>query len=159
MTDRPECHRDWSEFIECLNANQVEYLIVGALALARHGRPRYTKDLDIWVNPTAENGARVLKTLHDFGFSITNLEAAEFANPDLIIQFGVEPVRIDIIGGITGVPSFSQAWEDRSPGQFDGHPVSYLGLNTLRRNKLATGRDQDLVDVKNLIVDDEKNTQ
>ena len=156
MTGNLEYHRDWREFIECLNANQVEFLIVGALAVARHARPRYTKDLDVWVNPTVANGERVLLALRQFGFPIVNVEATEFARSDLILQFGVEPVRIDVITGISGVPEFSQAWEDRSPGLFAGIPVNYLGRDTLRQNKIATGRPQDLVDVRILEIDEEE---
>ena len=156
MTGKLEYHRDWREFIECLNANQVEFLIVGALAVARHVRPRYTKDMDVWVNPTAANGERVLSALRQFGFPIVNIEAAEFTNSDLILQFGVEPVRIDVITGISGVPEFAQAWEERSPGLFAGIPVNYLGRDTLRQNKIATGRPQDLVDVRILEIDDEE---
>ena len=156
MTGKLEYHRDWREFIECLNANQVEFLIVGALAVARHVRPRYTKDLDVWVNPTVANGERVLSALRQFGFPIVNVEATEFAHSDLILQFGVEPVRIDVITGISGVPEFAQAWEERSPGLFAGIPVNYLGRDTLRQNKIATGRPQDLVDVRILEIDDEE---
>lgn len=158
MTGNLEYHRDWREFVECLNANHVEFLIVGALAVARHVRPRYTKDLDVWVNPTVPNGERVLQALRQFGFPPVNVEAVEFASPDLILQFGVEPVRIDIITGISGVPDFAQAWEDRSPGLFAGIPVNYLGRETLRQNKAATGRSQDLVDLQNLKIDDEENS-
>ena len=78
-------HRDWREFIECLNANQVEFLIVGALAVARHVRPRYTKDMDVWVNPTVANGEKVLSALRQFGFPIVNVKATEFAHSDLIL--------------------------------------------------------------------------
>lgn len=85
MTGNLEYHRDWREFIECLNANQVEFLIVGALAVARHVRPRYTKDMDVWVNPTVANGEKVLSALRQFGFPIVNVKATEFAHSDLIL--------------------------------------------------------------------------
>ncbi len=156
MMEKLEHHRDWREFIGCLNASQVEYLIVGAFATARHGRPRFTKDLDIWVNPTTENGARVLSALQSFGLPIVNVQPADFEQPDMILQFGVEPVRIDVITGITGIPDFASAWEDRAPGFFASLPANYLGRATLMRNKLATGRSQDLVDVKSLQQDDEE---
>ena len=156
MSEKMELHRDWLEFIECLNANQVEYLIVGALAIAHHIRPRFTKDLDVWVNPTLANGERIVSALQAFGFPLFGVKPADFENPDMILQLGVEPVRIDVITGITGVTDFQKAWKDSDAGLFDKIPVHYLGRETLRQNKIATGRPQDLADVRILEIDDEE---
>jgi Nucleotidyl transferase of unknown function (DUF2204) len=141
--------RDLREFIESLNSHAVEYLVVGAHAVAFHGHPRFTGDLDFWVRPTRENGARVLDALHAFGFSDLGLSIEELARPDVVVQLGRAPNRIDLLTAITGV-GFDEAWRAKVSGELDGLPVSFLGLEALLRNKEATGRDQDLADARKL---------
>lgn len=95
--------RDFKEFIECLNARDVRYLVIGGYAVAHHGRPRYTKDLDVWLEPGPENGERIVAALRDFGFESLGLTAADFQEPDTIIQLGYEPQRIDLLTSAQGL--------------------------------------------------------
>lgn len=141
--------RDLREFLKSLNANEVEYLVVGAYAVGWHGYPRYTGDIDILVRATPENAERVLRTVADFGFASLDLDAADFTCPDQVVQFGRQPNRIDIVTSITGV-SFDEAWETRATGHLDDIPVAFIGRDTLIRNKESTGRAKDLGDAEEL---------
>ena len=141
--------RDFREFIECLNANEVRYLVIGGYAVAYHGRPRYTKDLDIWLEAGQENGEKVVAALHDFGFESLGLTAADFQEPDTIIQLGYEPQRIDLLTSAQGL-DFETAWAAQSLVQLNGVAVRILGLEQLKFNKRAVGRPQDLADVEAL---------
>ena len=143
-------HREWKEFLVCLNDNQVEYLVVGALAVAHHAWPRLTNDLDIWVRPDVENAQRVINALRDFGFASLGFTASDFENPDAIIQLGVPPIRIDLITSISGVATFDEAWLQRSEGDLGGVPTHYLGRSTLLQNKKSAGRGRDLGDIEAL---------
>ena len=138
--------KDWRAFIESLNSSEVEYLIVGAVALAHHGFPRLTGDLDILVHNTPENAQRLERVLHSFGFGELGLRADDFVGAYQVIQLGVAPNRIDLLTSITGV-SFDEAWRGRSVAELDGVTVSFIGRQELIRNKRATGRAQDLADV------------
>ena len=142
-------HKDFREFIELLNAHQVDFLIVGAHAVAFHARPRYTGDLDIFVRASAENGTRVAAALRDFGFAELGLTSGDFARPGHVVQLGREPVRIDISTAITAV-SFDEAWNEKCSGAMDGLPVFFLSKRHLMANKQAVARDKDIVDVANL---------
>jgi hypothetical protein len=137
---------DWREFIELLNAHSVEYIIVGAWARAFHGIPRSTGDIDFLVRPTLENAERLVRVLHNFGFASLDVTREDFELPDRIVQLGVEPYRIDIITGISGV-TFDEAWNDRVQGEIEGLPASFLSLRMFRRNKQASGRPKDLADL------------
>jgi len=141
-----EIYQDFRELLESFAAREVEYLIVGAHALAHHGVPRATGDLDIWVRPTAENAARVLAALTDFGFGGLDLTAADFSEPDRVVQLGVSPVRIDILSSLSGL-TWEQAVAGHDVGSFAGVPAPYLGREQLIANKRATGRHQDLADL------------
>ena len=141
--------KDLREFLECLNANEVEYLIVGAYAVAWHGYPRFTADLDILVRTTTANAERVLRSLAAFGFGSLGLTADDFADTDQIVQLGVLPNRIDLITSITGV-TFDEAWEGRTMGDLEGIPVAFIGREMLIRNKEATGRARDVGDAEEL---------
>jgi hypothetical protein len=141
--------KDWRAFIELLNSKGVEYLIVGAFALAYHGLPRYTGDLDILVRPTPENALRLESVLNIFGFSPLGLKAADFSEPDSIIQLGVAPNRIDILTSVTGVP-FEEAWSDRIQAELDGIHANLIGRKALIRNKRLTGRTKDKADLEAL---------
>jgi uncharacterized nucleotidyltransferase DUF6036 len=140
---------DFRDLLATFNAHDVEYIVVGAHALAAHGHVRATKDLDVWVRPTAENASRVLRALAAFGAPLQDLHDEDLAGPGLIFQLGVPPVRIDIITSIDGV-EFPPAWADRIEVNLDGLRVPVLSRQHLMVNKRATGRLQDLADVERL---------
>ena len=141
--------KDWRAFIESLNSSGVEYLIVGAVALAYHGFPRYTGDLDIFVRNTPENAQRLEAALGRFGFGGVGLKAADFVNSYQVIQLGVAPNRVDLLTSITGV-TFDDAWAARVRGDLGGIPANFIGRQTLIENKQATGRPQDQADLNAL---------
>jgi hypothetical protein len=130
----------------CLQEEKVDFLIVGAYALAAHGNPRATGDIDIWVKADAENGKRVIKALTVFGAPIANLSTDDFVRGDTIIQIGVVPCRIDIITGIDGV-KFAEAWENKIEVTVDGLTLYILSKADLLKNKLAANRDKDQSDI------------
>lgn len=140
---------DLREFIELLNSHEVDFLVVGAHALAFHGLPRYTRDVDFFVATTRENAARLAKVIDAFGFGSTGLKADDFLLPDSVIQLGVEPHRIDLLTGLSGI-DWAEAWETRIPGVIDELPVFFISRESYIRNKLASGRPQDLADVSRL---------
>jgi hypothetical protein len=144
-----EIQRDFKELLTLLNQNKVEYIVVGAFALAFHGAPRFSGDIDIYVHPTAENARRVTKTLQDFGFGSLGLKETDFDRPGQIIQLGQPPVRIDLITSITGV-TWEAADAGKAPGQYDDVPVHYLGWKQFIENKRASGRKKDLSDLEAL---------
>lgn len=140
---------DFRDLLAAFNAQGVEYLVVGAYALAAHGHVRATKDMDVWVRPDAENAKRVLKALRVFGAPLHSLSEADFMTPGLIFQMGVPPVRIDVLTAIDGV-DFAEAWTTRMVSQFADQPVAVLSKEDLLKNKRAAGRTQDLADVERL---------
>lgn len=142
-------NQDFKEFIQSLNDNQVNYLVIGGYAVALHGYPRYTKDIDIWVEMTPENAANMLKALDQFGFASLNLQAEDFLTPDQVIQLGYPPSRIDLITTPDGV-DFSTCYTNRLTVEIDGIAVNFIDLENLKRNKSASGRLQDLADLENL---------
>ncbi len=142
-------HSDFSELLSAFNAHEVEYLVVGAHALAAHGHVRATKDLDIWVRPSEANAPRVLAALAEFGAPLHDLTVSDLATPGLIFQIGVPPLRIDVLTAIDGV-AFDDAWPARLATQFADLPVSVLSRSDLIINKRAAGRLQDLADVERL---------
>jgi hypothetical protein len=137
---------DWNEFIGLLNAQRVRYLIVGAHALAANGRPRATQDLDIFIDRSVANIARLAAALRAFGFGDLADEARRFEQPEKMVTLGKPPLRIDIMNYIDGVP-FKDAWKGRLTADFGDHRVHFLGLVELRANKLAAGRAKDMADV------------
>lgn len=140
---------DWRAFIELLNSNKVEYLIVGAVALAHHGRPRYTGDLDVLIRNSPDNAQRVESALAGFGFAGIGLKASDFLHPYQVIQLGVVPNRIDLLTSISGV-TFDEAWTEREEGDLGGTRANFIGRQTLIRNKRRTARPQDRADLKAL---------
>lgn len=145
--DRPKS--DFEELFACLTARNVRFVVVGGHALAYHGRPRYTKDLDVFVEPSPENAAHLLLALEDFGFGTLDLKAADFDRPGMVVQLGIAPNRIDLLTTIDGV-SFDQAWNGRVVGRFGTESVPFLGRRELLTNKRAVGRLQDLADIEAL---------
>lgn len=144
-----EAHPDFSELLALFNAHGVEYLIVGGYALAFHGAPRFTGDLDVYVKPDPANSRRILSALEAFGFVSLSLTWDDFERPDHVIQLGVPPVRIDLITSITGV-SWDEAWAGRGDGCYGDVPVHYIGRDQFIANKRATGRKKDAADLEAL---------
>jgi hypothetical protein len=142
-----EVQPDFRDLFALFNAHSVDYLIVGAYALAYHGAPRYTGDLDILVRPDQENASRIVAALSDFGFGESGLSIDDFSIPGKVVQLGVPPVRIDLMTSLTGL-SWSDASKDRESGTYGDVPVTYIGRDPLIRNKRATGRRKDLADLE-----------
>lgn len=142
-------NRDFDEMLAALSAAAAEFLVVGAYAVAVHGRPRATGDLDLWVRPSAENAARVWQALVAFGAPLSELTPADLVRPDVVFQIGVPPSRIDLMTGLSGI-TFDEAWPRRVLVSVSGRTVAVLGREDLIRNKKATGRPRDLADVAEL---------
>jgi hypothetical protein len=139
-------NRDFAEMLSALSEAGADHLIVGAHALAVHGYPRATGDLDIWVRPTPQNARRVWAALERFRVPLGDLSLEDLALPDLVFQIGVPPCRIDILTGISGV-EFATAWENRIIRDVEGASLSFIGRDDLIANKRAGGRPRDLADL------------
>ena len=142
-------NRDFSELLLAFNAHHVEYLLVGAHALAVYGHVRATKDVDVWVRPDSENARRVLQALSDFGAPLGDLNQDDLSKAGTIFQIGVPPIRIDVITAIDGV-EFAEAWPDRFQTSFGGVPIFVISRHHLITNKKTSARLQDLADVEQL---------
>jgi predicted nucleotidyltransferase len=142
-------NQDFKEFIQSLNDNQVRYLVIDGYAVALHGYPRYTKDIDIWIEPTAENAERLLAALNQFGFASLDLCTQDFMTPDQVIQLSYPPNRIDLLTTPDGI-NFETCYEHRVEVEITGVRVKFIDLENLRINKQASGRLQDLADLENL---------
>ncbi|MBI3245693.1 MAG: hypothetical protein HYZ50_04195 [Deltaproteobacteria bacterium] len=138
---------DLREFIHLLTTKSVKYLIVGAWALAFHGRPRYTGNLDIFVARDPENADHLITVIEAFGFGRTGIEREDFPREDYVIQPGQVPNRIDLLTGISGV-TFEEAWQSREYGSLSGIDVAFLSREHLIKNKRAANRDKDRGDIK-----------
>ncbi len=139
--------RDYRDLLCAFNANGVEYLVVGAHALAVHGKIRATKDLDVWVRPDPPNSRRVLAALREFGAPLQDLTEADLVKPGTVFQIGVAPLRIDVVTSIDGV-EFAEAWGDRVQANYEDQQVPVLSRPHLIQNKEASGRKQDLADLE-----------
>jgi hypothetical protein len=137
---------DFDEFIGCLTVHGVEFVVVGAYALAFHGAPRFTGDLDILIRPALENAARLLKALEAFGFPVTGLSAEIVADRRRMLEMGIPPVQIHVMSAISGV-GWEEAWLHRVDGALGSHRVPFIGRETFLRNKRAAGRLKDLADI------------
>lgn len=142
-------NQDFKEFIQSLNDNQVHYLIAGGYAVAFHGFPRYTKDLDIWIELSSENAIQIIEALKQFGFSSLGLKESDFLVEDQIIQLGYAPNRIDILTSLPGV-DFPPCYKERVHIIIEDTEIDFIDLENLRKNKKASGRSQDLADLENL---------
>jgi len=140
---------DFRDLLAAFNAHGVEYLVVGAHALAAHGHVRATKDLDVWVRPSAENAPRVIAALRAFGAPLHDLVEEDLTRSGLVFQIGVPPVRVDVMTAVDGV-EFDDAWPDRLDAALGDLPVPVLSRKHLIDNKKAAGRLQDLADVERL---------
>lgn len=139
----------FKEFIQSLNDNRVRYLVVGGYAVAVHGHPRYTKDLDVWIEASPENAAKMVKALEQFGFGALGLQAADFLVPNQIIQLGYPPNRVDLLSTLVGI-EFATCYAARVRVDIDGLGIDFIDRENLKKNKKAVGRAQDLADVESL---------
>ena len=140
---------DFVDLLRAFGDAEVRFMVVGAYALAVHGRPRATGDLDVWIDATPQNGARVMQALAAFGAPLAEITEADFAQPGVVYQIGVPPGRIDILTDLTGL-TFEQAWADRIRRPFGELEVDFIDRDSFVRNKRATGRLQDLSDIEGL---------
>ena len=138
---------DFKELLRFFNKHDVRYCVIGAFAVGFHAIPRYTKDLDILVEPTRENGEKICRALEDFGFGSLNISPRDFARKGKFIQLGYEPVRVDLITSIAGV-SFDRVWKNRKRGLYGDEPTFFIGLEELIKSKEAARRKQDLADLE-----------
>ncbi len=138
--------RDWTEFLSALIARRVKFVLVGGHAVAGHGEPRLTEDLDVFVDPSLDNAKRLRAALGDFGFADVAPTVEQLAVPDKIFMLGRKPWRIDILTGIDGV-TFSEAWATKVEADFATRPLYVIGRGALIANKRAAARDKDLLDV------------
>ena len=138
---------DYSDILRIFSEEEVEYLLVGAYALASHGYPRATGDIDLWVNTSTENAAKVLAALKKFGAPVSRINQTDFETPGIVFQIGVEPRRIDVLTQISGIDDFYRAWQRRVDVNIDGIEVPVLGREDLKENKRASGRPKDLADL------------
>ena len=140
---------DFKELFKLLNKHNVEYLIVGGYALAYHGAPRFTGDIDVLINAIPQNALKVIEVINEFGFGSLDISAYDFTEPGQVIQLGRPPSRIDLLTSISGVD-----WEEASAGAISDYfadvPVQYIGYDQFIKNKRAIGRHKDLADIEML---------
>lgn len=142
-------NKDFKEFLQSLNDHKVQYLVVGGYAVAFHGNPRYTRDMDIWVKGTDDNAKRAIAALRDFGFGSLNVNAEDFQRPDMVIQLGYPPNRIDLLTSLTGI-RFEECYPSRVRSTIDGVAIDIIDVDSLKKNKRAAGRPQDLADLESI---------
>lgn len=146
---------DFKELLKIFNEHEVKYLVVGGYAVMKHSEPRFTKDLDVWVEASLDNAKKVFQALKSFGAPLSNLTAADFA-ADGFYQMGRPPARVDILMGLTGL-DFEPAWSNRVEGNYGEVKAQFLSIADLIINKRAAGRPQDLMDVENLQLAQKRN--
>ena len=142
-------NKDFKEFIELLNKNNVKYLVVGGYALAFHGHPRFTKDIDFWVWVDKRNAEKIMQTLQDFGFSSLDIKEEDFLSPGYVVQLGQPPARIDLLTSVTGL-EFEECYASRVHVDIQDVEIDFIDLENFKKNKKAVGRHQDLADLENL---------
>ena len=141
--------KDFKEFLELLNENKVKYLVVGGYAVAFHGHPRYTKDIDVWIELSPDNANNLLNALKEFGFGSLGLKPDDFLESDQIIQLGYPPNRIDILTSLKDL-KFEDCYKTKVEVEIQGLHIDFIDIENLKKNKRATGRPQDLADAENL---------
>lgn len=144
-----ELKNDFQSFIKLLNSCHAQYIITGGFAVAIHGYPRYTGDIDIWIDPSIENALKVLAALQSFGYSDKQVNLQDLTTPGIVVQLGYPPNRIDLVTGLAGV-DFEDCWNNKVSMSFGDAPAYFISLQDLKRNKKATARQQDLLDLENL---------
>ncbi|CAN5238485.1 nucleotidyl transferase AbiEii/AbiGii toxin family protein [soil metagenome] len=140
---------DFKELLKIFGEQKVEYLIIGGYAVAKHAEPRYTKDLDIWINNSSENAERVYQSLKEFGAPLTDITIEDFTIPTMVFQIGIEPSRIDILMGLKEL-DFDECWKRRATATIGKLEIYFISLDDLIFNKQLAGRPQDLRDAENL---------
>lgn len=141
--------KDFEDFVQLLNKHEVEYMVVGGYALAFHGKPRFTGDLDIWINISEKNAFKLLEVLDEFGLGSFSFHKDDFLQPGYVTQIGYPPLRIDILNTIDGV-HFNDAYSNRQKVMEGDWEITYIGLHDLLRNKEASGRERDMEDVREI---------
>jgi predicted nucleotidyltransferase len=141
--------QDFEDFIKLLHKNEVDYLVVGGYALAFHGKPRHTGDLDVWINNSEANAEKLVLAIADFGLSSLGLTKSDFMQEGYVTQIGYPPLRIDLLNSIDGV-KFEDAFPNRLSVDVNGFNVNYIGLKEFIKNKTASGRSQDIADLKEI---------
>jgi predicted nucleotidyltransferase len=141
--------QDFEDFIKLLNKHQVDYLVVGGYALAFHGKPRHTGDLDIWINSSESNAEKLVNVIQEFGLASLGLSKFDFMQEGYVTQIGYPPLRIDILNTIDGV-KFENAYPNKLLVDVNGIEVRYIGLKEFIENKTASGRSQDIADLKEI---------
>lgn len=147
MEPKIDLHRDFKEFIISFLSHQVEFMVIGGYAVAAHGRPRYTGDIDFWVKKSPENAVKIVDALHEFFGPLPGIQLENFLHDDRMSQFGLEPLRIDILVHIKGI-DFDDAYKRRAIVHYSDIAIPFISLPDLRANKLATGRLKDLSDLR-----------
>lgn len=137
---------DFVDFIGLLNKHKVDYMVIGAHALAFHGRPRHTGDLDIWIRPSEENAKRMMSVIIEFGFGSVGLSEEDFLRDNYVTQLGYPPLRIDILNAISGV-EFVEAFERKINADIEGMPINFINVQDYIKNKEASGRKKDNKDL------------
>lgn len=145
-----QAEKDYEELLKLFNKNKVKYCIVGAYALAFYANPRYTKDMDILVEPDVENAHRIVKSLNEFGFKNLRLTEKDFSRKNKIIQLGYEPLRVDILTSIEGT-DFREVWKNKRVSKYGKQRIFFIGMSELIKNKKASRRKQDKVDLEILL--------
>lgn len=141
--------QDFKEFVELLTLHNVKYLVAGGYAVGIYGYPRYTGDIDFWIDASAVNAEKMLRVFNDFGLGSFGLTVEDLCKAEQIVQVGYPPLRIDVLTSIDGVV-FKDAWPNRKVVDVDGVTVNFIGLEDLKKNKLSAGRNKDLEDLRNL---------
>ncbi len=145
----PVLHEDFRDFMKLCNEHDVRYVVIGGFAVSIHGYPRGTKDLDICIEASAENADKMLKVLSEFGMASLKLTKEDFLEKGFFTQLGYEPVRIDVMNEIDGVP-FNEVWKEKKTTDYEGQPIHFIGYNHLLQMKAIAGRPQDLADIAKL---------
>ncbi len=139
--------KDYEDLLRLFNKFKVKYCIIGAFAVAFYARPRYTKDMDILIDATESNARKIVQALNEFGFKSLALKPDDFIKPNIVIQLGYEPVRIDLITSISGC-TFNKVWKNRKKGWYGRERVNFIGLKELIKNKKISSRKQDKLDLE-----------
>lgn len=142
--------KDFVELLELFNKNKVKYCIIGSFAVGYHGYPRFTKDIDILVEPAQKNAKKIIKAIGEFGITSPDLTEEDFSQENKIVQLGYDPVRIDILTSIQGF-KFKDIWNNKVIGTYGKERVFFIGYNELIRSKKKAKRPQDLVDLEKLV--------
>jgi predicted nucleotidyltransferase len=141
--------KDFLDFLKIINKHQVNYLVIGGYAMAAHDAPRYTKDLDIWIEREEINSEKVIAAICEFGFESLKLTKEDFLSSNVFVQIGFAPVRIDVTSDISGI-TFDEAYEGKKIVEIEGILIPVIGIEALIKNKQASGRLQDIADVEKL---------